>query len=101
MFSGMAALGSTNSAADCSALFVGFTATMTESDSSCPCIIGYGSSPSRRGFALEDARRAQSHATIGIAETPSGLSSRSCMPAPNVTLMPSLQPWSNGQQAGS
>src|SRR6266851_9008548 len=36
------------SAADCSAadrstLFVGFTATMAESDFSCPCVIGYGS----------------------------------------------------------
>ena len=31
------------------ALFVGFTATMTRSDFSCPCIIGYGSSPSRCG----------------------------------------------------
>jgi len=30
-------------------LFVGFTATMAESDFSCPCIIGYGSSPSRCG----------------------------------------------------
>jgi hypothetical protein len=30
-------------------LFTGFTATMTESDFSCPCIIGYGSSPSRCG----------------------------------------------------
>ena len=37
------------SAAECSALFAGFTATMTESDFSCPCIIGYGSSPSRCG----------------------------------------------------
>src|SRR4051794_748104 len=31
------------------ALFVGFTATMTRSDFSCPCIIGFGSSPSRCG----------------------------------------------------
>src|SRR5262245_29087496 len=31
------------------ALFAGFTATMTESDFSCPYIIGYGSSPSRCG----------------------------------------------------
>src|SRR5205807_10264237 len=37
------------SAAECSALFVGFTATMAESDFSCPCIIGYDSSPSRCG----------------------------------------------------
>ena len=31
------------------ALFAGFTATMTRSDFSCPCIIGFGSSPSRCG----------------------------------------------------
>src|SRR5262245_22229894 len=37
------------SAEGCSALFAGFTATMTESDFSCPCIIGFGSSPSRCG----------------------------------------------------
>src|SRR6516165_9038717 len=55
----VSALGSTGSAvvgsaADCSTagcaiLFAGFAATMTESDFSCPCIIGYGSSPSRCG----------------------------------------------------
>src|SRR6266849_11106261 len=49
--SGSAAAGPTT---DCSAagratLFAGFTATMTESDFSCPCIIGYGSSPFRCG----------------------------------------------------
>jgi hypothetical protein len=33
----------------CSALFAGFTATMTGSDFSGPCITGYGSSPSRCG----------------------------------------------------
>ena len=53
------ALGSTGSAAlappqiapqqAASALFAGFTATMAGSDFSCPCIIGYGSSPSRCG----------------------------------------------------
>jgi len=43
------ALRSTNSAADRSALFAGFTATMAGSDFSCPYIIGYGSSPSRCG----------------------------------------------------
>jgi hypothetical protein len=32
-----------------SALFAGFVATMAGSDFSCPCIIGYGSSPSRCG----------------------------------------------------
>jgi hypothetical protein len=34
-------LGSTGSATDRSALFVGFPATTTESDSSGPCIVGY------------------------------------------------------------
>jgi hypothetical protein len=43
------ALGSTSSAADCSALFAGFSATMLGSDFPCPCIIGFGSSPSRCG----------------------------------------------------
>ena len=42
-------LGSTNSATGRPALFVGFTATMPESDFSGSCISGYGSSPSRRG----------------------------------------------------
>src|ERR1035441_2004324 len=45
----VSALGSTGSAADRSALFVGFAATLAESDSPCPCIIGCGSSPSRCG----------------------------------------------------
>jgi hypothetical protein len=45
----VAALGSTGSAADRSALFVGFTATMAASDFPRPCIIGFGSSPSRCG----------------------------------------------------
>ena len=48
-FPSVPALRSTNSAADPSALFVGFPATMAGSDFSCPCIIGYGSSPSRCG----------------------------------------------------
>src|SRR5256886_3502647 len=43
------ALRSTGSAAVETALFVGFPATMAESDFSRPCIIGYGSSPSRCG----------------------------------------------------
>src|SRR5208282_1011963 len=42
-------LGSTDSATDRSALFIGFTATTTESDFSGPCIIGYDSSSSRCG----------------------------------------------------
>src|SRR5215510_11887819 len=45
------ALRSTGSAAVETALFVGFPATMAESDFSRPCIIGYGSSPSRCGPA--------------------------------------------------
>src|SRR3984893_13699680 len=55
----VSALGSTGSAvAGCAGdgsrggraiLCAGFAATMTESDFSCPCIIGYGSSPSRCG----------------------------------------------------
>jgi hypothetical protein len=48
-FPSVPALRSTNSAADRSALFVGFTATTAWSDFSCPYIIGYGSSPSRCG----------------------------------------------------
>jgi hypothetical protein len=42
-------LGSTNSAAGCPALFVGFIATMPESDFSGSCISGYSSSLSRCG----------------------------------------------------
>ena len=49
-------LGSTGSAADRSALFVGFPATTTESDFSGSCIIGYGSSPSRCGPAVSSRR---------------------------------------------
>ena len=45
------ALGSTDSAAGCPALFVSFTATMAGSDFSQSCIIGYGSSLSRHGPA--------------------------------------------------
>lgn len=45
-------LGSTDSAAGCPALFVGFTATMPESDFSGSCINGYGSSPSRCGPSI-------------------------------------------------
>src|SRR5271169_2708574 len=45
------ALRSTGSAADRSALFVSFAATMAKSDFSSPFIIGYGSSPSRCGPA--------------------------------------------------
>ena len=43
------ALRSTRSAPGRPVLFAGFTATTAGSDFSCPCIAGYGSSPSRRG----------------------------------------------------
>jgi len=56
------ALGSTNSATDRSALFAGFIATMAGSDFSRPFIVGYGSSPSRRGPA--------SFVDIGEADRP-------------------------------
>ena len=39
------------------ALFVGFIATMTRSDFSCPCIIGFGSSPSRCGPSCSRSTR--------------------------------------------
>src|SRR6266478_4741295 len=48
-FPSASALGSTDSAAGCPALFVGFPATIAESDLPRPFIIGYGSSPSRCG----------------------------------------------------
>src|SRR5882757_5348141 len=66
-FSLVSALGSTDSAAaasaaDCStaslsALFTGFSATMTESDFLRSCVIGYGSSPSRCGPPALSGRR--------------------------------------------
>src|SRR5262249_46376862 len=48
-FSLASALRSTASAAGRPALFGGFVATMAESDFSCPCIIGFGSSPPDAG----------------------------------------------------
>jgi hypothetical protein len=48
-FSLAPALGSTDSSAGCPASFARFAATMAESDSSTPDIIGFGSSPSRCG----------------------------------------------------
>ena len=53
------ALRSTNSAADYSTLFTGFTATMAKSDFSASCIIGFGSSPSRYGPAHLRAANAE------------------------------------------
>src|SRR5208283_2292008 len=48
VFPSAPALGSAGSEADRSASFVGLSATMAGSDFSCPFIVGYGSSPSRR-----------------------------------------------------
>jgi hypothetical protein len=39
------------------ALFAGFIATMTRSDFSCPCIIGFGSSPSQCGPPYTNSTR--------------------------------------------
>ena len=56
-FPSVPALRSTGSAAGCPALFVGFLATMAESDFPGPCIIGYGSSPSQCGPARSRTAR--------------------------------------------
>ena len=45
------ALRSINSTANCSALFTDFPATKAKSDFPRPCVIGYGSSPSRCGLS--------------------------------------------------
>src|SRR5262245_65687326 len=76
------ALRSTGSAATVVALFVGFPATMAESDFSRPYIIGYGSSPSRCGpAALPNGRSrdlpvpaqgASAHASVCDHAGPSG-----------------------------
>ena len=74
-FPSASALGSAGSAADRSALFVGFPATMAESDAPAPSIIGFGSSPSRCGPAPHlhtgrtwglpvPAQRASAHARV-------------------------------------
>jgi hypothetical protein len=52
----VSAFGSADSAADRSALFAGFKATMTGSDVPRSCIIGFGSSPSRCGPATSTGR---------------------------------------------
>ena len=49
MFPSVLPLGSTNSAPSRPGLFAGFIATMKRSDFSCPCVIGFDSSPSRCG----------------------------------------------------
>ncbi len=51
------ALGSAGSSAGRPASFVGLSATMAGSDFSCPFIVGYGSSPSRRDPATQRAPR--------------------------------------------
>jgi hypothetical protein len=48
-FPSVPSLRSTDSAPSRLGLFTGFNATMKESDFSCSCIIGYGSSPSQCG----------------------------------------------------
>src|SRR6516162_7305866 len=53
----VAGLGSTRSADGSPPLFAGFAATTSESDFSCPFIIGYGSSPSRYGPVWLEATR--------------------------------------------
>src|SRR6266436_4842185 len=49
MFPSVLSLGSTNSAPSRPGLFIGFNAIMKRSDFSCPCFIGFDSSPSRCG----------------------------------------------------
>ena len=76
------ALRSTGSAAGRPALFVGFLATMTGSDFSCPCISGFGSSPSRCGPAMKVVGRTRdlpvprhavsAHARVSDHAGPSG-----------------------------
>ena len=56
-------LGSTDSAADCSALFAGFTATIPGSDFPPPYIIGYGS-------RLSDADRQRRQLTASKRDLP-------------------------------
>jgi len=78
-------LRSTDSAADCSALFVGFPANIAESDFPHPYVIGYGSLPSRcepglfvaTGQAWDlrvPAQRASAHARFFDHAGPSGRS---------------------------
>jgi len=77
------ALRSAVSAADRSAMFVGFIATMPGSDFSRPCVGGVGSSPSRRGPTAHRARgrtrdlpvpaqRASAHARVSDHAGPFG-----------------------------
>ena len=81
-------LGSTNSAADRSALFVGFPATTTESDSSGSCIIGYdlvfpmrtrGVQPQAKPEASRLPRKELPHMP-GSSTTPSRAGTRDFVP---------------------
>jgi hypothetical protein len=56
-FPSVPALGSTGSSPGRPASFVGFAAPVAGSDFSCPFVIGYGSSPSRRGPQRRQAAR--------------------------------------------
>src|SRR5438067_3246721 len=64
------------SAVDFFALFAGFTATMAGSDFSCPCIIGYGSSPSRCGPPYSAHRTRRRRGAVRSEEHTSELQSR-------------------------
>jgi len=58
MFPSVLSLGSTNSAPVAQVWFIGFNAIMKRSDFSCPCFIGFDSSPSDadRSMTSEAAR---------------------------------------------
>ena len=105
-------LGSTGSAADCSALFVGFLATTTGSDFSGPFINGFDSSSSHCGPAVVagqprdlpvPVRKASAHARVFDHAGPGGglaVSSSSVLPsaltnasAPSVILFTRLNGW--------
>jgi hypothetical protein len=93
----VSALRSTNSAADHSALFIGFPATMTESDFSGPCIIGYGSSPSRCGRQRQCRSGQTRDLPVSVQRTSpraQGLRLRKVLPMqaiPPWEMLPSLQ----------
>src|SRR5262249_29179562 len=88
---------STDSAADCSALFPGFSGTIDECDFFVPCIIGYGLRPSRRGPGHDyrgrdedlpvPAQKVCVHAG-GLMTTRSGRGPRDVGPRPFAFCMP-------------
>src|SRR4249920_1697181 len=88
-FPSASALRSTNSAADRSALFAGFTATMASSDFPRPCIIGYGSSPSRCGPPYARAN-SQPTARRGISQVRRDPFARDVLLDPGGTTMPRI-----------